>query len=224
MALLWDTVGSAAAQHCWAKTLKIVETPTGRQPVRSRTKPWPVEIRELLLEPFLSRGRAAPFWSAVVIWRANNIQESLVSVYVNGCLVWYADGWWGLYMKAGEWHETVWQPELICSAHRVIDAEIVYTHSQFFSPCVRLHFCMHFCVCSRTPCSSSIWTYVCLCAHTCVYLCVSVCVCAYISAQPQPRFLTLRLWLSAPWLLICSPSCLPRSTISPSISLRVSRS
>lgn len=66
-------------------------------------------------------------------------------MYVNGCLVWYADGWWGLHLKAGEWLETVRQPELICSAHRVIDAEIVYMRrSQSFSLC--MHFCARLCV------------------------------------------------------------------------------
>lgn len=48
--------------------------------------------------------------------------------------------------------------------------------------------------------------YVCFCAHTCVYLRV----CIYMS-RPQSSSLTFQLWLSAPWLLICSPSCVPHS-------------
>lgn len=64
-----------------------------------------------------------------------------------------------------------------------------------------------------------------------VFICVTVCAPAYIitpslpSPRPQPRFLTFQLRLAgALTLLICSPPCLPRYPISPSISLRVSRS
>lgn len=140
-------------------------------------------------------------------------------------------------MKAGEWHETVRQPELICSARGVIDAEIVYTRSQsflFFSPphvCVRLHFCMH----SRAPALHQVSVriqYVCHRAHTLrFYMCDCLCACIHHhpplppSPRPQPRFLTFQLRLAgALTLLICSPPCLPRYPISPSISLRVSRS
>lgn len=140
-------------------------------------------------------------------------------------------------MKAGEWHETVRQPELICSARGVIDAEIVYTRSQsflFFSPphvCVRLHFCMR----SRAPALHPVSVriqYVCHRAHTLrFYMCDCLCACIHHhpplppSPRPQPRFLTFQLRLAgALTLLICSPPCLPRYPISPSISLRVSRS
>lgn len=157
-------------------------------------------------------------------------------MHVNGCLVWYADGWWGSCVKAGEWHETVRQPELICSARGVIDAEIVYTRSQsflfFFSTArVRASAFLHALACSCT--SSSICTYtVCMppCTHvTFLYVWLSVRLHTSSpplpSPRPQPRFLTFQLRLAgALTLLICSPPCLPRYPISPSISLRVSRS
>lgn len=90
-------------------------------------------------------------------------------------------------MKAGEWHETVRQPELICSARGVIDAEIVYTRSQSFlffflhrtCVCARLHFCMR----SRAPALHPVSVriqYVCHRAHTLrFYMCDCLCACIH---------------------------------------------
>lgn len=113
----------------------------------------------------------------------------------------------------------------------------LFTHAAnlffFFSPphvCVRLHFCMR----SRAPALHPVSVriqYVCHRAHTLrFYMCDCLCACIHHlplppSPRPQPRFLTFQLRLAgALTLLICSPPCLPRYPISPSISLRVSRS
>lgn len=130
-------------------------------------------------------------------------------------------------MKAGEWHETVRQPELICSARGVIDAEIVYTRSQsflFFSPphvCVRLHFCMR----SRAPALHPVSVriqYVCHRAHTLrFYMCDCLCACIHHlplppSPRPQPRFLTFQLRLAGaltPNLQSSLPPSLPHLSI-----------
>lgn len=130
-------------------------------------------------------------------------------------------------MKAGEWHETVRQPELICSARGVIDAEIVYTRSQsflFFSPphvCVRLHFCMR----SRAPALHQVSVriqYVCHRAHTLrFYMCDCLCACIHHlplppSPRPQPRFLTFQLRLAGaltPNLQSSLPPSLPHLSI-----------
>ena len=138
-------------------------------------------------------------------------------MHVSGCLVWYAGGCWGVYLKAGEWLWSLQQPESICCAHTVIDAEIVYTRPIFFPHCV--------CVCI------SVLTYVFLLLE-CMYICLppyththTLCfICASASIRwPWPRPLTFELWLWERRPLICSPSRPPLLLISPSISPRVSR-
>ena len=93
----------------------------------------------------------------------------------------------------------------------------------FHCVCARLHFCMR----SRAPALHRVYVripYVYRCAHTCVlFVCLSVRL--HTSAPGLSQgFSPSSFGSAAPWLLICSPPCLPRSPISPSISLRVSRS
>lgn len=93
-------------------------------------------------------------------------------------------------MKAGERHETVRQPELICSAHRVTDAEIVYTGSQSFSPRVRRHLRAHACV--HVLVAPGPYVHMYATVHTLVFICVPVCApSAKVSHLPAPALGTL---------------------------------
>lgn len=85
-------------------------------------------------------------------------------------------------MKAGKWHETMGQPELICSAHTVINAEIVYTRRQYFSLC----FCAHL----YFPCSlflDFMYIRIPLCTHFGLLYCISAGLCQLS--------LTFQVWL-----------------------------
>lgn len=115
------------------------------------------------------------------------------------------------------------QPKLICSTHKVIDADIVYTCSQSFF--VTLQLCAHFFVHVDMFLYSLFIEYmyklyVSLCTHTCVCLRVCLCVCMCLSASARVSHLpALALSTLTPNLQSFLPSLHP---ISPSISLRVS--
>lgn len=92
--------------------------------------------------------------------------------------------------------------ELICFAHRVIDADCLHTQPVVFI--VYASAFLFALVCSHNHCSFSICAHVCRCAYTmCLLVCPSVCL--HISAGLSQGF------SPSSWLLIYSPSYLPHS-------------
>lgn len=76
----------------------------------------------------------------------------------------------------------------------------LFTHTASVFPCV--------CVCISVRLCAPVlivpWVYVHMYVCLCVYLCVCLCVCIYQLATARVSHLPA----PAPWLLICSPSCL----------------
>lgn len=108
-------------------------------------------------------------------------------------------GWDRISRLGNDRHEAMQQPDLICSPHTVIDADVVYTCSQSFLHCVCVSIFVHTSLCTE-------YMYILYARPLCLLVCLPVRL--HISALASAEVSHLpALALKAPWLLICSPAC-----------------